>query len=301
MATDTMSFDLLQLVRARFTPTVVNDAASQLGESREKTEAAISTSVPSLLSALSGVASSERGASHLQSLVKDKGTQYRGALEGTGALFGTGGEAIRDQGAGLLKEELGPQSSTIAEAVAETSGVGQRSAWSLLSVIFPVTLGVLGKHAGNLSPGALSGVFRDQRRNWFGLVPVRLRSLFGVGQTERAVVVERRDTREWEATHPRIREVEAHRRPLWPLLLLGLCLLGLIGYLLTRRTPTTSGADVVKQQLVAQGVNGSRIGSAGLGQAQSRSRPMTILERDAHRMYLDRSSFSSTLPSRSRT
>lgn len=240
MATDTMSFDLLQLIRARFTPAVVNDAASQLGESREKTEAAISTSVPSLLSALSGLVSSDRGASHFQALIKDRGTRYRGALEGPGALFGTSGAAIRDQGSGLLKEELGPQSSTIAEAVAETSGVGRYSAWSLLSVIFPVALGVLGKHAGKLSPDALSGMFHDQRRNWSGMIPARLRSIFGYdGQTApRGELVDaRRPAREWA---PRIREVETHRTPLWPLLLLGLILLAVIAYLVTRRAAMTS-------------------------------------------------------------
>jgi hypothetical protein len=67
--------DLLGLVRRAITPDVVRTAASQLGEEKDKTASAVSASVPTVLTALSEVASSDTGATHLKQVFDQSRTR----------------------------------------------------------------------------------------------------------------------------------------------------------------------------------------------------------------------------------
>ena len=60
---------ILGLVSRELTPDLVHKAALQLGENEDRTRSALSTSIPSVLTTLSDVASSNDGAAHLSSII----------------------------------------------------------------------------------------------------------------------------------------------------------------------------------------------------------------------------------------
>src|SRR5438876_8571256 len=64
--------DLMGIVSRQITPDVIRSAASQLDEDRGSTATALSAAVPSVLTALSDVASSDSGARHLEQVIDEK-------------------------------------------------------------------------------------------------------------------------------------------------------------------------------------------------------------------------------------
>ena len=205
--------DLMGLVRRAITPDVVRTAASQLGEERDKTASAVSASVPTVLTALSEVASSDTGATHLKQVFD----QSRRASEATGSDgASTIASAMVGSRAAAAADELGPQSASIAAAVAQTTGIGGMSALKLLGGVASIAFATLGKGLAGMSSATIGSLFREQRGGWVRQLPGSLPSLFrGSPATEPAYEHER------VVSGPAIREVPTEKRRSWlPLLLL---------------------------------------------------------------------------------
>src|SRR3982751_2279965 len=64
--------DLMGMVSEQITPDVIRSVASQLSEDRGSTASALSAAVPSALTALSDVASSDTGARHLKEVIDEQ-------------------------------------------------------------------------------------------------------------------------------------------------------------------------------------------------------------------------------------
>ena len=64
--------DLMGIVSRQITPDVIRSVAAQLSEDRDSTASALSAAVPSTLTALSDVASSDTGARHLKDVIDEK-------------------------------------------------------------------------------------------------------------------------------------------------------------------------------------------------------------------------------------
>ena len=210
--------DLIGLVRRAITPDVVKTAASQLGEERDKTASAVTASVPTVLTALSEVASSDMGATHLKQ-VFDQSRRASEASGGDGAS--TIASAMVGSRAAAAAGELGPQSATIAAAVAQTTGIGGPSALKLLGGVASIAFATLGKGLSGMSSATIGALFREQRGGWVKQLPGSLSSLFGGSQVVTQPAYERADERERVVGGPAIREVPTEKRRSWlPLLLL---------------------------------------------------------------------------------
>ena len=110
--------DLMGIVSRQITPEVIRSVATQLSEDRGSTASALSAAVPSTLTALSDVASSDTGARHLKEVIDEN---RRASLQGSiddSSLFPASKSAAGDHAASLISDELGPRSSSIAAAVA---------------------------------------------------------------------------------------------------------------------------------------------------------------------------------------
>jgi outer membrane protein OmpA-like peptidoglycan-associated protein len=206
--------DLMGLVRRAITPDVVRTAASQLGEDRDKTASAVGASVPTVLAALSEVASSDTGATHLKQVFD----QSRRASEATGSDgASTIASAMVGSRAAAAADELGPQSATIAAAVAQTTGIGGMSALKLLGGVASIAFATLGKGLAGMSSATIATLFREQRGGWVRQLPGSLSSLF----TGSPAAAEPADERERVIGGPAIREISTDKRRSWlPLLVL---------------------------------------------------------------------------------
>ena len=118
--------DLMGIVSRQITPDVIRSAASQLSEDRGSTATALTAAVPSVLTALSDVASSDSGARHLKDVI-DETRRAASPGDDDRSLFPSGATAAGSHAATLLDDELGPRSSSIAAAVASASGIDRKS------------------------------------------------------------------------------------------------------------------------------------------------------------------------------
>jgi outer membrane protein OmpA-like peptidoglycan-associated protein len=216
--------DLIGLVSRQFTPDVIHNTALQLGEDDDQTRSALSASIPSVLTALSDVAGSQAGATHLARVIDDS---RRGA---GGLAQGFGSHASRERGAELFDREAGDRADSIADAVARSSGVRTESAHELLGGATGAALLALGgSGGGRLEPDALKTMLAEQRGEFVRHLPTPVASLFSTETTERAVAYEDAAEHARLFGTPAMRRVPGPARRGWlaPLILLAAVLLAI--------------------------------------------------------------------------
>jgi outer membrane protein OmpA-like peptidoglycan-associated protein len=231
--------DILGLVNREITPEVIHRAALQLGEDDDHMRAAMKTTVPSVLTALSDVASSETGANHLTRMIRGIDANRSGGDSVASMLGSTAG---RDQGTTLFDGQTGEHGSKIAEALARASGIKADSAHKLLGGATGATLLTIGRTWQQVDPAALRSFLGEHRSEFVERLPAPLASLFN-GHTRGAAqgmhVVEGTAERSRAVGTPAIRRLEGPERRGWlaPLILLGALLLIAIPLLRAFRRP----------------------------------------------------------------
>jgi OOP family OmpA-OmpF porin len=223
--------DLMGIVSRQITPDVIRSVAFQLSEDRTTTASALSAAVPSALTALSDVASSDTGARHLKDVIDEKRRAGGSEIDEDRSLFPTGRGVAGDHAASLIDDELGPKSTSIAAAVANATGVKTASAHKLMGGVATAAVAALAKSSGGLGAGALQSMFREQRGQWVSKLPGPVASLFNGHSGVTPVVVPPPTGHAYDEhmmTGPAIRELEAPRRN-WmiPLILVALALLAI--------------------------------------------------------------------------
>ena len=218
--------DLMGIVSRQITPDVIRSVAAQLSEDRDSTASALSAAVPSTLTALSDVASSDTGARHLKDVIDEK--RRSGGLRDYDRSLFPSASAPGDHAAMLIQDELGPRSTSIAAAVASATGIKAASAQKLMGGVASVAVAALAQSSGGLGAGALQSMFREQRSGWVRKLPGPVASLFN-GHARPVVDVSRdRGYDERIVTGPAIRELEAPKRNwIFPLILVALALLAI--------------------------------------------------------------------------
>jgi len=178
MSSATVVPDLMSAIHRQITPEAVRAVASRLGEDRERTASAVSTGIPSVLTALSDVARSETGADYLKEIVDEKRDHRTKPDDGAAVLLDAAGGDGSAHEASLLDDELGQRSWTISDAVAQSSGIRRDSAHRLLGGVASVAVLAVADNAGNLSAGGLRTLLNSQRRDWVSRLPQSVASAF---------------------------------------------------------------------------------------------------------------------------
>jgi hypothetical protein len=145
--------------------------ASLLGTDAKATERAAEAAVPSLLSVLANMASTNDGARKLTNAL---GALDTGSLGNIAQMFGSNASSVLGQGTSLLGSVLGDSvvsglSSTLGRFTGLNSGVVK----SLLAYLMPLVLGKVAtqwKNQGG-STSALTNLFAEQRDNIANAVP----------------------------------------------------------------------------------------------------------------------------------
>ena len=163
-------------------PALIGEASKFLGESPENTQSAINSVAPSLLGGLMGKASQSGGASALMNLLNDGG--FDGSiLNNLGGIFGGGNRTntLMNAGSSLLSSVLGDKLGPLAGLISSASGVSSRSSNSLLSMLMPVVMGLLGKvkNEGNLDANGLQSLLMSQKDFIQDAAPAGLASALG--------------------------------------------------------------------------------------------------------------------------
>jgi len=231
-----MAVNLVELVKGYLTPDIIQKGASFVGESEPATQKAMNGIVPTVIAAMANQASTSAGAEKLGRIL-DTGKYDGSALNNLGSLF-SGGETTQKviaQGKDILSYLFGNRTEGLVDQIARFAGVRAGSASSLLALVVPLILSLLGRQRSTIgqSPSALASLLGEQKGFLSGLLPAGVGSLLGwtgyetARPRETAAYVEpKRETPSW----------------LVPLLVLSGIVLAALTWLLSRPTPVRETA-----------------------------------------------------------
>ena len=158
-----MSTNLVSYVMQFLTPDMVGRIAAALGLNRSDAQSGVSAAVPALLASFAGLADKPGGAQSLVNTIK----QQSGVADNFAGMIGGSNQAsFIDRGSSLLTSLLGSQdSSSLASAVGRFAGLGQTKATSMLGMLAPLVMGLIGKQIGTrgIDVGSLTSLLASQR------------------------------------------------------------------------------------------------------------------------------------------
>jgi chemotaxis protein histidine kinase CheA len=170
--------DLIRLIMERLSPQLIGQIASALGLDRAATEKAISAAVPALLSALVGLVSKPDGATRLATTLQQQDPDQ---LERAASTVGSGDQqALIDQSTGSLASLFGNDAlGSLTSALGRFAGTGEGQARSLLGLVAPLVLSVLGRQqkTSGLDATGLANLLTSQKDAIAGALPSGLANL----------------------------------------------------------------------------------------------------------------------------
>lgn len=225
-----MSTNLISLASQYLTPDVLTRIGSALGLDRSVIGRACSAAIPALFGKFAHLASTTDGARRLYGAV----TQQDGHILNN--LSNTIEDAGRSEGLDSLRSLFGSSSlSTLTGALARFAGINSSAISSLLGMLSPVLMAILGKQASEqgLNASGLANLLATQRDNISAAMPSGFTLPSAAPDQERRIL-------------PRSSEVRTPPWPSWawivPLIAIGLLAWWLFG------TRTTNVAEQTKPQ-----------------------------------------------------
>jgi hypothetical protein len=249
-----MTDNIVSAISRLLTPEIVGKMASATGLDRGTTQSAVGAFVPAILSGLSDLAAKPGGARQLSEAVAE---QPAGLLSNLASMLG-GATQTAERGGGILSSLLGGGVlNALVSTLSRFVGIGEGSTRTLIGLLTPVILGVLGREqrAQGLEASGLARMLMGQKDQISAAMPAGLSDLL----SSRVRLHEGADTTRTESrtydspqsTYGRSATQGVHRvaqepresrmGSSWPYWLLPLLALGgLLWYLLpSGQTPTT--------------------------------------------------------------
>jgi hypothetical protein len=223
-----MTTNLVSTITQILNSDIAARVASSLGVDSAQVAKAFQAGVPGLLAALTSLVSKPAGATALSKAVAQQQPDVLSSL--AGALGGSGQTPLINQGAGALTSLLGGTTmSTLTDAVGRYAGIDAGTSKSLMGLLGPVALGVLGQQqrAGGLDAQGLGGLLASQKDNIARALPSGFADyLSGTGILDRVDVKPTRFEPAYSKPQPAMSN--------WMLPVLGILALGGLAWYLMR-------------------------------------------------------------------
>jgi hypothetical protein len=170
-----MATNLVAVVMQFLTPDMIAKIAAALGFDRSVAQKAIGGAVPALLSSLADLASTPNGARQLTNTLAQ---QKPDSIENFKSLIaGSGQKTLAETGSNMLTGLFGGGAmDTMAQTIGKFSGIGESSGKSIVGMLGPVVLGVLGQQqrSAGLDATGLASLLGSQREHIAAAIPSRL-------------------------------------------------------------------------------------------------------------------------------
>jgi hypothetical protein len=173
-----MSNDLISAISRFLTPEVVGKLASASGLDSGTAQSAVTAAVPSILSALAGVAARPGGAQELATAAANQPTDILGSI--AGGL--TGSAQVAEKGTSLLSSLLGGDAlGLLASAVSRFTGIGEGTTRTLMGLLTPLIMRFLGREqrTAGLDANGLARMLTGQKEEIEAAMPSGLSRLLG--------------------------------------------------------------------------------------------------------------------------
>ena len=133
----------------------IGNLASQVGGNEGETKNGVMAALPAMLAALGKNAGTEKGAEELNNALEKK---HDGSILDN--LSGYLSNPDLKDGAGILNHLFGNQTSNVANAVSQSSGLDTNGSMKMLQMLAPILMGILGqqKKQNNLDAKGLGSL-----------------------------------------------------------------------------------------------------------------------------------------------
>jgi OmpA-OmpF porin, OOP family len=241
---------LLDLVKDQISPEVVGGLASNLGESTDTVQRALQTSSTAMLATLASKAHDQGFLSQIMNLISNfSSRRAMGAAAGGGSSVTS---IATPAGSTFMHMLFGDNLSTIESKIAEVSGILPSSAGTILASAAPMVLGALSSKMNRegLTASGLGSMLSAELPQLRSLLPSGL-SIPGLSN------VSSQGSQVRDEVHPKA------PRWLWPLVILGVLLAGLIWFFNRRSSVDKAVSTAVNT--ATQAGNTMANGAASLG------------------------------------
>lgn len=147
--------NVLEMIAARLGEPNVQALGQKLGTNRQQTLTAIAHSFPTLVGSLAKNAQDPQGA---QALADALDRDHDGRILAN--IAGHIANPAPAKGAGILRHTLGDNQPAAAQMIAAKSGISGQAAGSLLEIMAPMVMGLIGKRkqSEGLDAGGVAGI-----------------------------------------------------------------------------------------------------------------------------------------------
>ena len=175
-----MAVNLLDVIKGFIGKDVVSQIAGILGESTEKTQSAIGAAVPALMGAVLQQVSKPQGAQDLFGHLDQIDDSVLDSLDD--ALSGSKFQGLLDTGNKILSGLFGGNLSSLVDLMTKTTGLGGKSARSLLGLLAPIVMSVLGRQCQQegLDAARLGEMLKGQKDFLSAVMPAGVGDLLGI-------------------------------------------------------------------------------------------------------------------------
>ncbi len=140
-----MALNLVELIQKQISGPVLDQLGGIIGEDTHKTQTAIQGAIPSILGGMMDASTSTEGSTTLMTALKSF-DQEDNMLGNLGSMLSGGGhQSLQESGSNMLNGLFGDKIDAITGAISQFSGIGQNSASSLMGMVAPIAMSVLGK------------------------------------------------------------------------------------------------------------------------------------------------------------
>jgi len=178
-----MATDLISSIQRFLTPELIGKIGDGLGYDRTTIGQGVAAGIPAILAALVGVADKPDGAQKIANVVRQSSVSLDEIKDSLGSR--TEQKSIADHGASVLQTLLGSGTmKTLSNAVGQYSGLGDGSGKTLLGLLAPLVLGVLGgkQRSAGLDANGIANLLSGQKDAIAAALPAGFaRQLSGTG------------------------------------------------------------------------------------------------------------------------
>ncbi len=166
--------NIIQLIESQLDDRFTDAATRETGLDAEQTRTATRAAIPALLASLLSALSKPSGSKTLGSVLKDP--NILGSV--SSMLGGSGSRSTGATGLGALTSLLGEgKLSSLVNAIGGYSGIGANQSRSLIGMLFPLVMGVLGREQrGTPSADGIARLLKSQKHEIANAMPANVAS-----------------------------------------------------------------------------------------------------------------------------
>lgn len=176
-----MSVNILELAKGALGGSVTDQLGGLLGESRDNTQSALDGVLPAILGGMMQTASSPTGAGSISRMADEADG---GLLDNIGDLVSNNSGMLLTLGAPILTMLFGGKQDGLIATIGRIAGISGGSAGTLLKVVAPIVMSLLGKKKKELSldTDQFSAMLMDQKQSVAAAMPADVSQTLNFGE-----------------------------------------------------------------------------------------------------------------------